>query len=171
MNRKVIGKAVVVTDSYLEHTLTETATHPASEIRNPIPEIPSTIEGSFHYTETGCLTVKNVATLKNFIGKTIGTTAWLDISQDVINKFADATLDHQWIHIDVERAKAESPFGRTVAHGLLSLSLLPYFSYQLLKIESAKLLVNYGYNKVRFISPVLSGHKIRAKMVLKSHRK
>jgi NADPH:quinone reductase len=161
MNRKVIGKAVVVTDAYA-----------ASASAEPVKtaNLPNTTntEGSFHYNEKGCLTVKNVATLKSFIGKTIGTTDWLEISQDIINKFADATIDHQWIHIDVEKAKAESPFGRTVAHGLLSLSLLPYFSYQLLKIDSAKLLVNYGYNKVRFISPVLSGHKIRAKMVLKA---
>jgi acyl dehydratase len=70
--------------------------------------------------------------------------------------------------LDAERAKVESPFGRTVAHGLLSLSMLPQFTYQLLKIEAAKLLVNYGYNKVRFISPVLSGQKIRLKMNLKS---
>ncbi len=167
MNRKVIGKAVVVTDSYVASASVEPV---ASVLTEPVLSASADVDtkNTFHYNEKGCLSVKNVATLKNFIGKTIGTTDWLEISQDIINKFADATIDHQWIHIDVERAKAESPFGRTVAHGLLSLSLLPYFSYQLLKIESAKLLVNYGYNKVRFITPVLSGHKIRAKMVLKA---
>jgi NADPH:quinone reductase len=168
MNRKVIGKAVVVTDSYLEDELSKATTQPELETQNIKPETLQNTEGGAFYFKNGCLTVKNVATLKSFIGKTIGTTEWLEITQDIINKFADATIDHQWIHIDVEKAKAESPFGRTVAHGLLSLSLLPYFSYQLLKIESAKLLVNYGYNKVRFISPVLSGHKIRTKMVLKA---
>jgi NADPH:quinone reductase len=171
INRKVIGKAVVVTDAYLA------TQNPKLETQNLVPETQNpkldtqnveNTEGAFSYDEKGCLTVKNVAALRAFEGKEIGTTAWLDVSQDIINKFADATLDFQWIHLDVERAKAESPFGRTVAHGLLSLSLLPYFSYQLLKIESAKLLVNYGYNKVRFISPVLSGHKIRLKMVLKN---
>jgi NADPH:quinone reductase len=100
-------------------------------------------------------------------GQTMGTTEWLEVSQDIINKFAEATLDFQWIHLDAERAKAESPFGQTVAHGLLSLSLTPFFSYQLMKIESVKLFVNYGYDKVRFVSPVLSGQKIRLKTVLK----
>ena len=173
MNRKVIGKAVVVTDAYVASASAEPV---LSDLSEPVKTASAVsthtntqnTEGGYNYNEKGCLTVKNVATLKSFVGKTIGTTDWLEITQDIINKFADATIDHQWIHIDVEKAKAESPFGRTVAHGLLSLSLLPYFSYQLLKIESTKLLVNYGYNKVRFISPVLSGHKIRAKMVLKA---
>jgi NADPH:quinone reductase len=174
INRKVIGKAVVVTDAYLKSKATNAADtqNPKLDTQNSKADIqPSKLqntEGVFSVDETGCLTVKNVETLRAFEGKTIGTTEWLEVSQDIINKFADATLDFQWIHLDVERAKAESPFGRTVAHGLLSLSLLPYFTYQLLKIEAAKLLVNYGYNKVRFISPVLSGHKIRLKMVLKN---
>ncbi|MEY4934395.1 MAG: hypothetical protein RIS64_754 [Bacteroidota bacterium] len=133
-----------------------------------IPKIPEKAEQNFKYDDKGCLIVKNVATLRQFEGKMIGTSAWLDISQEVINQFAAATFDFQWIHLDAERAKLESPFGRTVAHGLLSLSMLPQFTYQLLKIEAAKLLVNYGYNKVRFISPVLSGQKIRLKMNLKS---
>ena len=165
MNRKVIGKAVVVTDSYLEDKLSKNTALTELETQNPILE--TYTEGVAQYDEKGCLTVKNIDALRTFEGKTIGTTEWLEVSQDIINKFAEATLDFQWIHLDVERAKAESPFGRTVAHGLLSLSLLPYFNYQLLKIDSAKLLVNYGYNKVRFINPVLSGHKIRLKMVLK----
>jgi NADPH:quinone reductase len=167
MNRKVIGKAVVVTDAYVASASAEPAASDLSEPVSTASAVENTERG-YNYNEKGRLTVKNVETLKHFIGKTIGTTEWLEITQDIINKFADATIDHQWIHIDVEKAKAESPFGRTVAHGLLSLSLLPYFSYQLLTIESAKLLVNYGYNRVRFISPVLSGHKIRTKMVLKA---
>ncbi len=163
MNRKVIGKAVVVTDAYLTLSV-ETET----DIPNNIPEIAAPLEQNFKYEDTGRLIVKNVATLKLFEGKTIGTSAWLEVTQEVINQFAAATFDFQWIHLDTERAKLESPFGRTVAHGLLSLSMLPQFTYQLLKIEAAKLLVNYGYNKVRFISPVLSGQKIRLKMNLKS---
>ena len=121
-----------------------------------------------YYNEKGCLIAPNIATLEPYVGTTIGSTEWLEITQDRINKFAEATLDFQWIHLDAERAERESPFGRTVAHGLLSLSLLPYFTYQLLKVESAKLSVNYGYNKIRFMSPVLSGHKIRLTLVLKS---
>ncbi|MEN9610552.1 MAG: hypothetical protein RLZZ628_1366 [Bacteroidota bacterium] len=160
MHRKVIGKAVVVTDAYW-------ATQVEANVPNDIPEIVEKPAQNFKYDEKGCLTVKNVATLKLFEGKTIGTSAWLTVSQEVINQFAAATFDFQWIHLDVERAKTESPFGRTVAHGLLSLSMLPQFTYQLLKIEAAKLLVNYGYNKVRFISPVLSGQQIRLKMMVK----
>jgi NADPH:quinone reductase len=161
INRKVIGKAVVITDAYL-------AAKAEASIQKDIPKISEKTEQNFKYDDKGCLIVKNVATLRQFEGKTIGTSAWLDVSQEVINQFAAATFDFQWIHLDVERAKLESPFGRTVAHGLLSLSMLPQFTYQLLKIEAAKLLVNYGYNKVRFISPVLSGQKIRLKMNLKS---
>ncbi len=170
MNRKVIGKAVVVTDAYLKQQaeMQHTKVNAVETTTLFVIQKEQNTEGAFSYDDKGCLTVKNVETLRGFVGKTIGTTDWLEISQDVINKFADATLDYQWIHLNTERAEAESPFGRTVAHGLLSLSLLPYFTYQLLHIESAKLLVNYGYNKVRFISPVLSGHKIRVKMVLKA---
>ena len=164
MNRKVIGKAVVVTDAYLA-----LAPDPKGAIAQVVkPETPKNTEGGISRDEKGHLVAKNIAALRTMEGQPIGTTEWLGVSQDIINKFADATLDFQWIHLDVERAKAESPFGQTVAHGLLSLSLTPYFSYQLLKIESAKLFVNYGYNKVRFISPVLSGQRIRLKTVLKS---
>ena len=131
-------------------------------------DIIENVEQNFKYDDTGRLIVKNVETLRLFVGKSIGTSAWLEVSQEVINQFAAATFDFQWIHLDAERAKVESPFGRTVAHGLLSLSMLPHFTYQLLKIETAKLLVNYGYNKIRFISPVLSGQNIRLKMSLKS---
>jgi acyl dehydratase len=161
MNRKVIGKAVVVTDAYLALSVEGDDSKDISIIAEPA-------EQNFKYDDTGRLIVQNVATLKLFEGKTIGTSAWLEVTQAVINQFASATFDFQWIHLDAERAKLESPFGRTVAHGLLSLSMLPQFTYQLLKIEDAKLLVNYGYNKVRFISPVLSGQKIRLKMNLKS---
>ena len=165
MNRKVIGKAVVVTDAYL--ALAPDPKGETAEVRENVNSRREVTEGAFHYDEKGSLIVKNIAALRSFIDKSVGTSEWLEVSQDVINKFAEATLDFQWIHLDVERAKTESPFGQTVAHGLLSLSLTPYFSYQLLKIESAKLLVNYGYNKVRFISPVLSGQRIRLKTVLK----
>ncbi len=166
MNRKVIGKAVVVTDAYLA-----LAPDPRGGLVQDVePETsPDTqgTEGSFRYDEKGSLIVKNIAALRSFMGKPVGSSEWLEVSQDIINKFAEATLDFQWIHLDAERAKAESPFGQTVAHGLLSLSLTPYFSYQLLTIESAKLFVNYGYDKVRFISPVLSGQRIRLKTELK----
>lgn len=85
----------------------------------------------------------------------------------MISDFAKATLDFQWIHLDEERAKKESPFGTTIAHGLLTLSLVPQFMYTMMSIEAVRMLVNYGTNKVRFISPVRSGSRIRMKAILK----
>ena len=96
------------------------------------------------------------------LGSQLGPTEWMEISQDRVNLFADATDDHQWIHVDPERA-ADGPFGATIAHGLLTLSLLPHFSHQLYRVDSIALAVNYGYNKVRFITPVKVGAKIRAR--------
>lgn len=93
-------------------------------------------------------------------GQEIGTSDWIEITQDQVNTFADATGDHQWIHVDVERAKA-GPFGQTIAHGYLTLSLLPQFSAQVLKIETTGAMLNYGINKVRFPSPVPVGAKVR----------
>jgi acyl dehydratase len=95
-------------------------------------------------------------------GLQLGPTEWLEIGQDRVNLFADATDDHQWIHVDPEKA-AGGPFGGTIAHGLLTLSLLPHFSHQLYRVDNIALAVNYGYNKVRFITPVRVGAKIRAR--------
>lgn len=95
-------------------------------------------------------------------GSQFGPTEWLQVDQERVNLFADATGDHQWIHVDPERAKS-GPFGATIAHGLLTLSLLPHFSQQLYRVDNVKLAVNYGYNKVRFITPVKVGAKIRAR--------
>lgn len=96
------------------------------------------------------------------LGSQLGPTEWIEISQDRVNLFADATDDHQWIHVDPERAAA-GPFGGAIAHGLLTLSLLPHFSHQLYRVDNIALAVNYGYNKVRFITPVKVGAKIRAR--------
>ncbi|MGV0837255.1 MaoC family dehydratase [Mycolicibacterium thermoresistibile] len=95
-------------------------------------------------------------------GTELGPTEWLEITQDRVNLFADATGDHQWIHVDPDRA-ADGPFGGTIAHGLLTLSLLPYFSQQLYRVDNVKMAINYGYNKVRFINPVKVGAKLRAR--------
>lgn len=89
----------------------------------------------------------------------------MEITQDRVNLFADATDDHQWIHIDPERAAA-GPFGGTIAHGLLTLSLLPHFTHQLYRVDNVALAVNYGYNKVRFITPVKVGANVRARAVI-----
>ena len=101
------------------------------------------------------------------LGEEIGTSEWLTVDQDRINQFADATLDHQWIHVDVERAKAESPYKSTIVHGYLTLSLLPYFWNQFIKVNNLKMLVNYGMDKMRFGQAVPVGSRLR--MVTKLH--
>jgi acyl dehydratase len=109
--------------------------------------------------------VKKFNGLDEFVaaeGSQLGPTDWLEVTQDRVNLFADATDDHQWIHVDPERA-ANGPFGGTIAHGLLTLSLLPHFTHQLYTVDNIAMAINYGYNKVRFITPVRVGSKIRAR--------
>jgi acyl dehydratase len=101
-----------------------------------------------------------LADLPNMVGKHLGHTDWETIDQERINRFADATGDHQWIHVDIEQAKA-GPFGTTIAHGYLTLSLAAIFVFELLKVEGAKLVVNYGLNKARFPAPVPVGSRVR----------
>ena len=98
-------------------------------------------------------------------GTELGPTEWMDVTQDRVNLFADATDDHQWIHVDPEKA-AGGPFGGTIAHGLLTLSLLPHFTHQMYRVENVAMAINYGYNKVRFITPVKVGAKVRARAVI-----
>ena len=98
-------------------------------------------------------------------GSELGPTDWMEITQERVNLFADATDDHQWIHVDPEKA-AGGPFGGTIAHGLLTLSLLPHFTHQLYRVDNVKLAVNYGYNKVRFITPVRVGANVRARAAI-----
>lgn len=95
------------------------------------------------------------------IGKELGRSEWFEITQERINLFADATDDHQWIHVDVERARAESPYKGTIAHGYLTLSLLPYLWAQIVEVRNIKMLVNYGMDKMRFGIPVPTGSKVR----------
>jgi acyl dehydratase len=107
--------------------------------------------------------------LKTLVGQEIAVTDWFNVTQDRIQQFADATLDHQWIHVDVERARRESPFKAPIAHGFLTLSLLPHFMHQALEIKRGiRLGVNYGLNRVRFVSPVRAGSNIRARITLQS---
>ncbi len=98
-------------------------------------------------------------------GTELGPTEWLEVAQDRVDLFADATEDHQWIHVDPERA-ADGPFGGTIAHGLLTLSLLPYFMQELYRVDDVAMAINYGYNKVRFITPVHVGARMRARAVI-----
>jgi acyl dehydratase len=107
--------------------------------------------------------------LKALVGQEIAVTDWFNVTQERIQQFADATLDHQWIHVDVERARREPPFKAPIAHGFLTLSLLPHFMHEALEIKHGiRLGVNYGLNRVRFVSPVRAGSNIRARIALLS---
>jgi acyl dehydratase len=100
------------------------------------------------------------------VGQELGVGEWKEIDQKRIDAFADVTEDHQWIHIDVERAKTESPYGTTIAHGFLTLSMIPVMSKDNFRVENAKMAINYGLNKVRFLAAVPSGGRIRARSEL-----
>lgn len=102
------------------------------------------------------------------LGQELGTSEWVTVDQDRINKFADATLDDQWIHVDVERAKAESPYKSTIAHGYLTLSLLPHMWNQIIQVNNLKMMVNYGMDKMKFGQPVITGNSVRLVTTLQS---
>src|SRR3954452_8736436 len=108
------------------------------------------------------LTVNGIDELKDLIGKTLGPGDWREVTQDMIDTFAELSGDDQWIHVDVERAKEEGPFGTTVAHGNLTLSMIDGFRRGILESTGFKLGVNYGWNKVRFPAPVPAGSRVRA---------
>ena len=112
----------------------------------------------------------NLIGLRALAGREIAVTEWLEITQERINQFADATDDHQWIHIDPERAQRESPYGAAIAHGFLTLSLLPKFLSDSLELNGVRMAINYGLNRVRFPSAVRAGSHIRARIVLQSIR-
>ena len=112
-------------------------------------------------------TVKSVAELTALLGRRLGYSEWREVTQEQINTFADATDDHQWIHVDAERAAA-GPFGTTIAHGFLTLSLLIPMWSEIMHFEGARLGINYGLNRVRFPSPVPVGSRIRAGATLLS---
>lgn len=106
--------------------------------------------------------------LEQYVGKPLGVSDWLEVTQERINLFADATLDHQWIHVDVEKAKVESPYKSTIAHGYLTLSLLPYLWVQIIEVHNLKMMVNYGMDKMKFGQPVLPGQMVRLSASLHS---
>ena len=106
-------------------------------------------------------TTTTLSELPALMGSELGTSDWIEVTQDRVNLFADATDDHQWIHVDVERAEAESPFGGPIGHGYLTLSLLIPMWSQVLTVTDSRMAVNYGLNKVRFPAPVPVGSKVR----------
>jgi acyl dehydratase len=112
--------------------------------------------------------IASLAELKGLISQEVAVSDWVEITQERVQMFADATGDHQWIHLDVERSRKESPFGGTVAHGFLTLSLLPMLMASAIRMSDVKMGVNYGLNKVRFPAPVPVGSKVRGRMTLLS---
>jgi acyl dehydratase len=110
--------------------------------------------------------IQNLEELKKMMGQEVGVSDWHPVTQQAINLFADATLDHQWIHIDVERAKRESPFGGPIAHGYYTLSLAPYLLANVFDVKEKKMGVNYGLNKLRFTAPVPIPSRVRVRASL-----
>jgi acyl dehydratase len=117
------------------------------------------------------LVLESLQSLKAYEGREIATTGWLTVTQERIQQFADATGDQQWIHVDVERARRESPYGAPIAHGFLTLTLISHFLREAIQLPPAvKRTINYGLNRVRFPAPVRAGEKIRARVRLQSCR-
>ncbi len=112
------------------------------------------------------LTINSYEEFAAYEGKELGVSEWVEITQERINRFADATDDHQWIHVDVERCKQESPFGQTIAHGYLTLSMIPLMWGQVIEVNNLERMMNYGLEKSRFGQPVLSGQSIRLRVSL-----
>lgn len=111
-------------------------------------------------------TIASLEELKSLIGQEAGTSEWIEITQERVNLFADATGDHQWIHIDPERCRKESPFGGPIAHGFLTLSLLPKMMESAISLPPRRMGVNYGLNKVRFPAPVPVGSRVRGRVAI-----
>jgi NADPH:quinone reductase-like Zn-dependent oxidoreductase/acyl dehydratase len=147
MDRKVIGKAVVLCS-----TVEEAGRSPKIEAKNIL--------------KASTIVFDDEISLRNHVGKSLGTSDWLKVSQEMVNKFADATMDHQWIHVDIERA-SESNFGGTIAHGFLSLSLVSHLLSSLYELPFSNVGINYGTDKVRFLSPIMVGSEIRLTAKLK----
>lgn len=113
------------------------------------------------------LIINSYEDFEQYVGKELGASGYVQLTQERINLFADATLDHQWIHVDTEKAKAESPFGTTIAHGYLTMSMLPYLWDQIVEVNNLERMMNYGMDKMKFAQPVLSGQHVR--MVTRLH--
>lgn len=112
-------------------------------------------------------TLDSLNDLEQYVGKEIGISNWITVTQEMINSFGTTTMDEQWIHMDAEKAASHSPYGKTIAHGFLVMSLLVPMSYETLKMKDVKMGVNYGLNKLRFTNATKSGARIRGKSTLK----
>jgi acyl dehydratase len=114
------------------------------------------------------LIINSYEEFESYVGKELGVSEYHQITQEQINLFADATLDHQWIHVDEEKARKESPYGATIAHGYLSVSILPHLWYQIIKVNNISMLVNYGIESLKFGQPVVVNSEVRLVALLKS---
>ena len=112
------------------------------------------------------IVIKNYQEVEAYLGQELGISGWHTITQQQINRFAEATIDHQWIHTDPEKAAAESPFKATIAHGYLTVSLLPYFWHQIADVQNLKMQINYSIKNIRFAQPVLVDSQVRLKAKL-----
>lgn len=110
--------------------------------------------------------IASIDDLAALAGQEVAVSGWVDMAQSRVNQFADATSDHQWIHVDLERARRESPYGGPIAHGFLTLSLLPAMLETAMRVDGVRLVINYGLNKVRFTAPVPVGSRVRARFTL-----
>ena len=113
------------------------------------------------------LEINSFEEFKTYTGKEMAVSDWFELTQERINLFADATDDHQWIHVDQEKAKAESPFGQTIAHGYLTLSMIPCMWNSIIQVNNLERMMNYGMKEMRYAQPVLSGQSIRLRVMLK----
>lgn len=113
------------------------------------------------------VTVNSFEEFAAYEGKELGVSNWIELSQERINMFADATDDHQWIHVDTEKAKVESPFGQTIAHGYLTISMVPHMWNEIIEVNNLERMMNYGIKEMKFAQPVLSGQSIRMRVDLK----
>ena len=171
MERKVVGKAVVVVKERLEarDERLEGKKYQESRTKTRLPDRQDQesgiSEGGFRKAESGSgkVVFRSVSDLKAFVGKPLGPSSWTRVSQEVIQKFAETTEDFQWIHVDTEKAKALIPGGKNLAHGYLTLSLIPKLLYDILPLEGVQMALNYGANSVRFPVPVYSGDELRLK--------
>jgi acyl dehydratase len=110
--------------------------------------------------------ISNHTEFESYLGKELGISGWHTVTQEQINQFADATIDHQWIHTDPERAEKESPFKATIAHGYLTVSMLPYFWHQIADVQNLKMQINYGIDNIKFAQPVVVDSHVRLKAKL-----
>ena len=162
-----IFRAYIDNNNTCRHTTSKDCKGSANRAKYQIFFVSLQAELTLNTIIMGKLIINSYDEFAAHLGEALGASEWLQVDQDRINLFADATLDHQWIHVDVARAKEESPYKSTIAHGYLTLSLLPYMWDQIIEVNNIKMLVNYGMNDMRFGQPVITGSRIR--LVTKLH--